>query len=79
MIKKFVGAIIAFPHSSATAKRKFSDVSLIKDKKRNRLNVETVNAFLTEKELLNNNSCEKWDPCKSLIEKSKKRGLDSKK
>lgn len=76
LIRKFVGTIIAFPHSSATAERKFSEVSLIKDKKRNCLHVETVNSILTAKELLNNNSCEKWVPSKSLIEKYKKRGLE---
>ncbi|XP_036336249.1 uncharacterized protein LOC118746509 [Rhagoletis pomonella] len=32
-LKHFVGSLLSFPHSSATAERKFSEVNLIKDKK----------------------------------------------
>lgn len=34
LLKTFVGSILCFPHSSASAERIFSQVALIKDKKK---------------------------------------------
>jgi len=69
----FIGTIIAFPHSSATAERRFSDLNLIKDRKRNSLLSSTVESILMAKELVDNNNCEQWIPSKDLIQKYKKR------
>ena len=72
-IRDFIGSILSFPHSSATAERIFSHLNNIKNKNRNCLHTESVNAILMSKELLNKNSCEKWVPSKNLIAKYHKR------
>jgi len=66
-LKNIVFALLSLPHSSAAAERKFSDVSLIKNKLRNRLETETVNNILHCKEHLGENVCYLWEPSNTLL------------
>lgn len=52
--------MLSFPHSSSTAKQIFSQLNLIKDKKRNALKTETVNAIMAAKELIEDKSTFNW-------------------
>lgn len=72
LTKHFVSSLLSLPHSSAAAERVFSQLFLIKDKKRNRLEVNTLNAIMSCKELLNGVDCSKWNPSKSLLKSYKK-------
>lgn len=69
---KFVSSLLCFPHSSATVERIFSQLNLIKNKKRNALHIETVNAIMVCKEMLNGDEVPNWQPSKILISKYKK-------
>lgn len=51
-LSNFVFNLMTLPHSSAAAERKFSDLSLIKNKLRNKLEVKTINNLMLAKELL---------------------------
>lgn len=51
-LKLFLAPFLSLPHSSATVERIFSQLTLIKDKKRNILHTGTVNAIMASKELL---------------------------
>lgn len=59
---KFVGPLLALPHSSATAERIFSLLELIKNKQRNRLLTFTVDAIMTAKELLDGCNADEFEP-----------------
>lgn len=72
LTRDFVSALLSLPHSSAAAERVFSQLFLIKDKKRNRLEVNTLNAIMSCKELLNGVDCSKWNPSKKLLKSYKK-------
>lgn len=72
-IRAFLGNILSFPHSSATAEHIFSQVNIIKDRERNSLATETVSALLMAKEVLNGKSCDEWVPSKNLLWKFQKR------
>lgn len=51
---KFVFNLLSLPHSSAAAERKFSSLSLIKSKLRNKLEINTINSIMLCKELITN-------------------------
>lgn len=70
-ITKFIKAILSLPHSSAAAERIFSQLNLLKTKVRNRLCVDTCDAILHAKNLLNinNSECFNWEPSTNLINK----------
>ncbi|XP_028901719.2 zinc finger protein 862-like [Zeugodacus cucurbitae] len=51
----FVFNLLSLPHSSAVAERKFSSLKLIKTSTRNKLEVSTLHAIMTCKELTNRN------------------------
>jgi len=44
-LEKLVYAVLSLPHSNAEAERIFSIVTDVKNKKRNRINIETLNAI----------------------------------
>ncbi|XP_037958922.1 zinc finger MYM-type protein 6-like [Teleopsis dalmanni] len=50
----FVNNLMVLPHSSAVAERKFFELSLIKNKLRNKLEFKTLNNIMLCKELFNN-------------------------
>lgn len=52
----FVFNLLLLPHSSAGAERKFSSLSLIKTKLRNKLVTNTINSIMLCKELVKNNN-----------------------
>lgn len=51
----FIFNLLSLPHSSAAAERKFSSLSLIKTKLRNKLEINTINSIMLCKELANSN------------------------
>jgi hypothetical protein len=53
-ISKFMCVIMSLPHSNADTERAFSCVTNIKTKKRNNLNVDTIEALLIVKSLFDN-------------------------
>lgn len=55
-LSNFISNLLSLPHSSAAAERKFSTLSLIKTKLRNKLEVITVNNIILCKELITNNN-----------------------
>ncbi|XP_067123238.1 zinc finger protein 862-like [Centruroides vittatus] len=64
ILGKLSTSLLSLPHSSACVERVFSQLNLIKTKIRNRLQVDTCNAFLLSKELLKtqNRKCYDWIP-----------------
>lgn len=66
-LTKFISALLCLPHSSASAERTFSQLTLIKTNKRNCLDVSTINAILASKELIDKIPCHEWKPTKNLI------------
>ncbi|XP_018570645.1 uncharacterized protein LOC108910509 [Anoplophora glabripennis] len=66
---EFVFNVLSLPHSSASAERIFSQLSLIKTKLRNRLLPETCNSLLMAKGLLGKTPCFEWKPSQSLLRK----------
>lgn len=64
----FFKAISCLPHSSAAAERLFSQLSLIKTKYRNKLEIDTCDALLLTKQLVNKNTnCFNWTPPDDLV------------
>lgn len=53
-LNNFISAILYLPHSSAAAERVFSSVNLMKNKTRNRFQVETILSVMCAKEILMN-------------------------
>ncbi|CAH0551284.1 unnamed protein product [Brassicogethes aeneus] len=73
-----INGILSLPHSSATAERIFSQLTLIKTKTRNRLFIITCDALLSSKEILKGTSCYKWNPDdKYLTKKWKKNSQEN--
>lgn len=68
-LKKLIEALLSLPHSSAAAERRFSLVTLLKTKLRNRMEIETLDSILHVKELLNDQFCYNWEPPASLFER----------
>lgn len=67
-ISKFVKGLLCLPHSSAAAERVFSQLNLMKNKTRNRLDVDTCENVLHAEELLGKlNTCHTWEPNESLL------------
>lgn len=54
-LANFAFNLISLPHSSAAAERKFSTLSLIKTKLRNKLKIDNINSIMQCKELVNKN------------------------
>lgn len=52
---KFIFNLLSLPHSSAAAERKFSTLSLVKTKLRNKLEIKTINSIMLCKELVKDN------------------------
>lgn len=71
-LRYFVGTILGFPHSSATAERIFSHLNIVKNKKRNCLNVKTVNSIMVSLTILDKIDASAWTPSESLIQKYNK-------
>lgn len=63
----FIKGLLALSHSSATCERVFSQLCLIKSKSRNRLLIDTCNALLHTKELLDKRCCYEYTPSVSLL------------
>lgn len=55
-ISNFIFNLLSLPHSSAAAERKFSTLSLIKTKLRNKLEVNTINSIMSCKEIIEINN-----------------------
>ncbi|CAH1099871.1 unnamed protein product [Psylliodes chrysocephalus] len=68
-LKKLVEGLLSLPHSSAAAERMFSQVTLLKTKCRNRLEIETLDSILHVKELLSEQPCYSWEPSVSLLKR----------
>lgn len=66
-LRQFVGALLSFPHSSASAERIFSRLALIKTKLRNRLEVPTVNAIMAAAGMVDEDNIHLWSPTNELI------------
>ncbi|KAJ8910917.1 hypothetical protein NQ315_014251 [Exocentrus adspersus] len=66
---EFVFNLLSLPHSSASAERIFSQISIIKTKLRNRLSPTTCNSLLMAKGLLGKTPCFNWTPSQSLLQK----------
>ena len=71
-LRQFVGALLSFPHSSASAERIFSRLVLIKTKLRNRLEVPTVNACMAAAGMVDIENIHLWSPTKELIQNYQK-------
>ncbi|XP_043277820.1 zinc finger MYM-type protein 1-like [Venturia canescens] len=71
-LTKLIKAILSLPHSSAAAERTFSQLNLMKTKSRNRLDVDTCEAILHSKALLNESTCYNWQPSSTLQAKKPK-------
>lgn len=69
---KLVQGIFSLPHSSACAERIFSQLTLMKTKVRNRMEVDTCDSILHAKQLLNKNNCYTWQPSHVLLESAKR-------
>ncbi|KAJ8914340.1 hypothetical protein NQ315_011328, partial [Exocentrus adspersus] len=67
-LKKLMQGLLSLPHSSAAAERRFSQVTLLKTKLKNRLEIETLDTILHTKELINNQCCHNWEPSSSLLQ-----------
>lgn len=63
----FLKNISCLPHSSVAAERIFSQLSIIKTKYRNKLNMDTCDALLLTKQLTENTSCFSWKPPDELL------------
>lgn len=75
-LNTFIGPLLALPHSSANTERIFSQLFVIKNKQRNRLNTQTVNALMAAKELMDGVESSKWTPSNKLIENFYKHGCN---
>jgi hypothetical protein len=63
-------SFLAFPHSNADVERIFSQISLIKTKRRNKLKTNTMNAILVAKQGLPlGNSCKVFEPDRSMYQR----------
>lgn len=71
LLIKFIGPILALPHSSATVERVFSQLNLIKSKQRNALHTATVNAIMIGKGLLDDIDAVQWNPSEQILSKYK--------
>lgn len=68
-LKIFLQCLLSLSHSAEAAERRFSQVSLLKNKLRNRLEIETLDTILHTKELLNDKYCYSWEPFLSLMKR----------
>lgn len=68
-LSMLVKGILSLPHSSAAAERVFSQLFLIKNKIRNRLDIGTCESILHTKALLNDDTCYTWVPPSDLLKK----------
>lgn len=70
-LSQVIKAIMTIPHSSAAAERIFSQLTLIKSKQRNRLEVDTCDAIMHTKSLLDlkGDLCYQYEPSSRLIKK----------
>lgn len=68
-LSQVIKAIMTIPHSSAAAERIFSQLTLIKSKQRNRLEVDTCDAIMHTKSLLDlkGDLCYQYEPSSRLI------------
>ncbi|KAM0728334.1 hypothetical protein ACS0PU_005116 [Formica fusca] len=71
-LTKLIRAILSLPHSSAAAERTFSQLNLMKTKIRNRLDIDTCEAILHAKGLLDESTCFNWQPSSTLQAKKPK-------
>ncbi|XP_011876164.1 PREDICTED: zinc finger MYM-type protein 1-like [Vollenhovia emeryi] len=71
-LTKLIRAILSLPHSSAAAERTFSQLTLMKTKIRNRLDVDTCEAVLHAKGLFDESKCFNWQPSSTLQTKKPK-------
>jgi len=67
LLVQFLKSISCLPHSSASAERIFSQLSLIKTKYRNKIDVSTCNSLLLTKYLDKNSNCVDCLPPEELI------------
>lgn len=65
---EFITYVFTLPHSSASAERIFSKLSLIKDKLTNKLKIETCESMLSSLNLLES-ELEEWTPSTELLTK----------
>lgn len=68
-LKIFIYGLMALPHSSAAAERVFSQLNLIKTKTRNKLSLDSCDALLRTKELLNDHCCFEFKCNLSLLQR----------
>ena len=68
-LKKFIGSMLSFPHSSASAELIFSNLNLIKNKQRNCLSIDTVDAIMVSKQMLSDLHASDWQPSEKLLKK----------
>lgn len=57
MLTRFVSDIMCLPHSSANVERIFSTINMMKTKRRNALNAESICGLLHTKSYIKNNNC----------------------
>lgn len=68
-VTKLMVNLMSLPHSSAAAERIFSLVTNIKTKNRSRLQTETLNGLIRSKCMLQDKSCQTWEPSQEIINK----------
>lgn len=68
-IAKLAVSLLSLPFSNASVERAFSIVNILKDKLRNRLNIETVDALMRIRFLIKPSTCANFEPSKKMIEK----------
>ncbi|KYN19742.1 hypothetical protein ALC57_07895, partial [Trachymyrmex cornetzi] len=68
-LKKLIKGLMCLPHSSACVERIFSQLSLIKTKLRNKLDVETCSSIILPKQLMADENCYTWNPSETLLQK----------
>ncbi|KYN27981.1 hypothetical protein ALC57_02605 [Trachymyrmex cornetzi] len=68
-LKKLIKGLMCLPHSSACVERIFSQLSLIKTKLRNKLDVETCSSIILSKQLMADENCYTWNPSETLLQK----------
>lgn len=66
-LSEFMLNLLVLPHSSAAVERIFSQVKLIKNDTRNRLNTDSLNGLLLTKENGGKTPCFNWEPSISMI------------
>lgn len=69
-LSTLIKGFLALPHSSATCERVFSQICLIKSKSRNWMLIDTCNALLHTKELLDKQCCYDYTPSVSLFSRN---------